>query len=118
MNPNIAVVEAYLKALKEGDLSQAPLAENIQREGPLVDSPVRGRANVERLIKPLFPVIKDLRVRRHVADGEWVATLYVITFVFVKLQIFELFWVKDGLIQEARAFFDPREMLEKMGTRD
>jgi hypothetical protein len=53
MTPNVAAATAFLKAMKDKDLSQAPLADNVSYEGPLSGEPIRGRDHVSRFLTRL-----------------------------------------------------------------
>jgi len=50
MTSNIAAASAFLKAIKDKDLSQAPLAESVSYNGPLSGEAIRGRNHVTRFL--------------------------------------------------------------------
>jgi limonene-1,2-epoxide hydrolase len=104
---NIEAVEGYLDALRSKDLSRAPLAVDIVFTDPLVGE-LSGEAAWRGFIEQMLPAIKDVRVRQHTCEGDYVTTLWEADTVWGIIPILELFRVEAGRIKEARAFFDPR----------
>jgi limonene-1,2-epoxide hydrolase len=104
---NIEAVERYLDALRSKDLSRAPLAPDILFTDPLVGE-LTGEEAWRGFINPMLPAFKDVRIKQHVVEGDYVATMWEADTIWGVIPIFELFLVKDGRIKEARAFFDPR----------
>jgi limonene-1,2-epoxide hydrolase len=103
----IEAVERYLDALRSRDLSRAPLADDIVFIDPL--TPERTGIEAWRaFIEPMLPAFKDVRVLRHVVEGDFVATMWEADTVWGVIPVFELFRVEDGRIKEARAYLDPR----------
>jgi limonene-1,2-epoxide hydrolase len=115
VTPNIAAATAFLAAMKNKDLSQAPLAENVSYESPLSGEPIRGRDHVIRFLNVYLPVIKDVQTVRHIADGDYVATVWQAETSFGPLSLIYLFRVETDKIAEIKGFYDPRGFLEKMG---
>ena len=104
---NIETVERYLDALRTKDLSRAPLAPDLFFTDPLVGE----RTGVEawqEFIGPILPALKDVRIKQHVTEGDHVTTLWEADTVWGVIPILELFRIENGLVKEARAFFDPR----------
>jgi limonene-1,2-epoxide hydrolase len=116
MTPNIAVAAAFLKAMKDKDLSQVPLAEKVSYAGPLTGETIRGRDHVTRFLRVFLPVLNDVRIVRHIADGDYVATVWQADTSFGQISLVYVFRVEIGNITEIQAFYDPRGFLEKMGT--
>jgi hypothetical protein len=56
VTPNVAAT-AFLDAVKDKDLSQAPLAESVSYQGPLSGEQIRGRAQISRLLAVYLRVI-------------------------------------------------------------
>jgi hypothetical protein len=69
MTPNVALTTAFLNAMKNKDLSQAPLAESVSYDGPLSGVPIRGRDHVCRFLGVYLPVINNVRLVRQIAEG-------------------------------------------------
>ncbi|HYL36055.1 MAG TPA: nuclear transport factor 2 family protein [Bryobacteraceae bacterium] len=106
----------FLNAMKIKDLSQAPLAESISYNGPLCGEPIRGRDLVTRFLSVFLPVLKDVRVIRHIADGDYVATIWQADTSFGEVSLVYVLRLEAGKIAEIQAFYDPRGFLERLGT--
>ena len=104
---NIRIVEDYLRALKESDLAGAHLADDVIFENPMVGKG-KGAESLRGFLSGFLPAIKDVRVRNHVAEGEWVATRWEADTVFGVIKIADFFRVREGEIVEAYGYFDPR----------
>ena len=104
---NIELVESYLAALREKDLTRAPVSDDVLFEDPLT-TPQRGVEAWKQFVGSMLPAIKDVRVKQHVAEGDYVATLWEADTLWGVIPIFELFRIVDGRITEAKAFLDPR----------
>jgi len=115
VTPNIAAATAFLKSMQAKDLSQAPLAENVSYESPLSGEPIRGRDHVIRFLNVYLPVINDVRTVRHIADGDYVATVWQADTSFGPLSLIYVFRIESGTIVDIQAFYDPRGFLERMG---
>jgi limonene-1,2-epoxide hydrolase len=107
---NPAVVEAYLSALRDKDFSKAPVADDIRFENPL-SGPGSGRADLDAFLAGFLPAINDIRIRRNVCEGEFVATHWDADSVFGIIQVLEMFRVENGKIKETVALFDPRPIV-------
>jgi hypothetical protein len=114
-NPNVKIVESYLNAIKTKDLSRAPVDAEISFEDPLTP-PRSGRQAWTEFVSSMLPVITDVRIKLHIADGEHVATLWDVVTIWGVIPVFEYFRVSDGLIKEAKAFFDPSPITKGMGA--
>lgn len=109
-NENIKAVEAYLKALGSRDLSLAPLADDMYFEDPVAGKH-RGAENFRAFLSGFLHSITEVRVVRHIAEGDYVATHFEVDGVFGVIPIIEIFKVEDGKITEAIGYFDPRPVL-------
>lgn len=114
-NSNIKVVESYLDALRTKDLSKAPVDDDVQFEDPLTPSR-SGRQAWTEFVSGVTPAIKDVRIKRHIVDGDHVATLWDAVTVWGTIPICEYFRISGGLIKEARAFFDPRPITNQVSS--
>jgi limonene-1,2-epoxide hydrolase len=106
-NPNIKVVESYLYAIRDKDLSKAPVASDVTHEDPLAPRS-SGAEAWQAYLSNLLPAVNDVQIKRHIADGEYVATFWEADTVWGLIPVFEYFHVVDGQIKDIRAFFDPR----------
>jgi len=115
VTPNVATATAFLSAMKNKDLSQAPLAENVCYQGPLSGEAIRGRDHVSRFLGVYLPVINDVLLLRQIAEGDYVATVWQAETSFGPISLVYVFRVDAGKIAEIQAFYDPRGFLERMG---
>jgi limonene-1,2-epoxide hydrolase len=104
---NVAAVEGYLDAIRSKDLSRAPIAPDIFFTDPLIGE-LTGEEACRGFLTQMLPAISGVTVRQHVADGDYVSTLWEADTVWGVIPILELFRVEGGRITEARAFLDPR----------
>ena len=107
---NIATVEKYLEALRSKDLSPAPFADDLRFSDSIAGDGV-GAEKLRAFLSGFLPGITSVRVIRHVAQGEYVATHWEVDGVFGIISILQLFTVKDGLITGSIANYDPRAVL-------
>lgn len=115
MTPNVVAAAAFLNAMKDKDLSKAPLAEDVSYQGPLSGEAIRGRNHVSRFLGVYLPVINDVRLVRQIADGDHVATVWQADTSFGLVSLVYVFRIAAGKIEEIQAFYDPRGFLERMG---
>jgi limonene-1,2-epoxide hydrolase len=109
---NIEAVERYLDAIRSKDLSRASIAPDIFFADPLVGE-LEGEEAWRGFLGQVLPAINGVRVKQHIAEGDFVSTLWEADTVWGVIPILELFRVEDGKVKEARAFLDPRPI--KMG---
>lgn len=107
---NIKVVESYLNALKQKDLSLARLADDLHFEDPMTGKS-SGADNLRAFLTGFLPAISDVRVHQHICEGDTVVTHWEVDGIFGIIPILEKFCIADGKITEAIAFFDPRPIL-------
>jgi hypothetical protein len=117
MSSNVAIVTQFIEAMKDKGLEQAPFAEHIFWASPFSGDTVRERKNVIRYLDPYSRIIEDVRVIRHVAEGDFIATWLVWSTAFGELSAMFLTQIENGLIAEINAFYDPRPFLENMASR-
>jgi len=107
----IRTVDAYLRALARKDISAAPLHRDVTFESPL--SPlIQGRDAVRQVFAGFFPAMKGINAKRHIANGEWGATLVEMETPFGTLPMVDWFHVVDGQIKSIRVYFDPRPIVD------
>jgi hypothetical protein len=115
VTPNVVAATAFVNAMKAKDLSQAPLAEDVFYESPLSGEPVQGRDRVIRFLGVYLPVINDLRIKRNIAEGDYVVSILEVETSFGLLSLVYVLCLEAGQIAEIQAFYDPRAFLERMG---
>lgn len=106
---NVKAVEAYLNALKQSDLTLAPLADDIIFENPMVGKG-KGAEKLAAFLSGFLPAIKDVKIIRHVCEGDAVATQWEADTVFGIIRVADFFVVRNGKIVEAYGYFDPRPL--------
>ena len=122
----IRAIEAFLDGLVKSKSDIMPFDRDIVLISPLdPEHPKKGKEQAIEFLKtrvfPRIPV-RGANIERHVVEGEYAATLWEATFKDARgsdvvVRIFDFFRVTDGLIREARFFFDPKplkEILESM----
>jgi hypothetical protein len=103
----IEAVEACPNAMKQKDLSLAPLAERIAFEDP-ISGKNTGAENFRAFLSGFLPAIDDVRIHGRVCEDDFVVTHWEVDGVFGIIPILEKFRVRDGKLVEALGFFDPR----------
>jgi SnoaL-like domain len=93
--------------LKNKDLSQVPFAPDVTFEGPL-SAKISGVDAVQEFLTGMFPVIRDIRIKRHIAEGEFVATEFDFDTTFGVIPVFDCFRVSNGQLKQIRPYYDPR----------
>jgi hypothetical protein len=105
---NIAVVESYLNGLAGKDLSSVPFAPGITFEGPLMPK-LAGRETIVAFLTSIFPFIKGIEIKQHLADGDYVATVFDMETVIGVDHVMDLCHVVGGELKEVRAFYYPSQ---------
>jgi hypothetical protein len=106
----VTVVERYFEGLRTKDLSRVPFATDVSFESPL--SPRMTGQDVAAFLAGVFPIVKDVRVKQHIVEGEYVATLFDFETIYGTIPAFDCFRVVDGQIAQIRPYFDPRPITE------
>jgi limonene-1,2-epoxide hydrolase len=106
-NANIEVVEGYIHGLRDSDLSKIPFAKDVVFEEPLTPTLV-GEDAVRAYLPNVLPLIKDARIKRHISQGEYVATIWEAETPMGVIPVCECFRIVNGQIKEISAYFDPR----------
>jgi hypothetical protein len=111
-NRNVEAAESYINGLKLKDLSSLPLAPDVVFEGPLSPDKLHGAKSVIEFLSGILPIIKDVRIRQTIADGEHVCVLWELetSTPAAIIPICEYFRVSDSLIREVRPYYDPRPL--------
>lgn len=106
-NSNIEIVECYIHGLRDKDLSKIPFAPDVVFEEPLTPTLVGAEA-VLAYLPNVFPIIKDVHIKKHISDGEYVATIWEAETPMGMIPLCECFRIVDGQIKQISAYFDPR----------
>ena len=103
---NIAVVESYLNGLSRKDLSSVPFAQGVTFAGPLIPK-LSGRETIVGFLNSILPLIKGIKIRQHIVDGDYVATVFDMETVNGVDHVVDLCLVVGGELTEIRAFYYP-----------
>lgn len=103
---NVAVVESYLKSLLTKDLADAIFATDITFEGPLMPK-LSGRETILAFLRRILPLIRDIKIKQHITDGDYVATVFDMETVNGVDHVVDVCRVIDGELKEIRAFYYP-----------
>jgi len=106
---SIAVVEAYLKGLMNKDLSNVSFAAEMTFEGPRVPK-LTGRQNVIAFLTGILPAIKDIRIKQHIVEGEYVASVFDMETIYGTDSVFDLLHVVNGQLNAIQSFFYPQSL--------
>jgi hypothetical protein len=113
-NATVKAAEDYIiEGLKNKNLSKVPLDENVVFQGPLQEKPLHGVAALREYLSPIFPMIKDCRIKKHVANGDEVCTMWDLetTEPNAVIPILEYFRLSGGRLVEIRPHYDPRPLV-------
>jgi len=103
----VAIVESYLGGLAGGDISKVPFAANITFEGPRVGKLI-GRDAVVGFLTSILPAVKGIKIKQHIVEGEFVATVFEMETMFGVDQVFDRVQVCDGELKEIHSFYYPQ----------
>ena len=112
----IAVVESYINGLGRRDFEGVPFAESVSYESPLTPRMV-GRDAIE-FLEGIFPIIRGTRVKQHIVEGEYVASVFDLEVTTGTVAVFDKFRVADGKLQEICPFYDPAILNEAVEQMD
>src|ERR1700685_1563807 len=104
----VAVVEAHLQGLVGKDISKVPFASDITFEGPRVP-PLAGREVVVGFLK-ILPAIKDIQIKQHIVEGDYVATVFDMETTEGIDRVFDRIRLLDGEVKEIHSFYYPRPL--------
>lgn len=112
----IQVVEAYLNGLGNKDLSRVPFAPDFTYESPLLPALVGqprlvGQEAID-FLSGLFPVILEVRVKQHIVEGEYCASLFDLHTIHGIIPVLDRFHILDGQLKLANPFYDPSPILK------
>lgn len=103
----IEIAENYFRALNAKDLSRVSFAPDVVFECPITPR-LAGVAAVLEFLEGVFSVIKEVRVERCLADGEYVAARFELDTVYGLIPASDRIRIVGGQIKELRSFYDPR----------
>jgi hypothetical protein len=111
----VAAVEAYLDCFATKDLSRVPLAEDVTVEGPNMPK-LSGRPTVLGFLGHILPMVKGVRVRQHIIEGDHVATVFDMETVHGVDRVCDWIHVVEGRIHAIRIFYYPERTTASVET--
>lgn len=107
---NIKIVEKFLDSLRRNELSQEFVAEDVRFREPMMGEG-QGADALTAIVSGFYPAMHGLRVKQHIAEGEYVVTHWEVYGIFGTIPVLEKFRIRDGKIVEFEAFYDPRPIV-------
>lgn len=107
----IATVEAYLDYFATKDLSKVSFAEDATFEGPRMPK-LTGRQTIIGFLTSILPMVKGIRLKQHIVEGDYVATLFDMETVNGVDHVFDWIHIIDGEIKGIHAFYYPQQAPE------
>jgi hypothetical protein len=100
----VAVVDAYLDCFVTKDLSKVRFADDITLEGPRMPKLV-GKQNVIGFLMTILPMIKGIRLKQHIVEGDYVATVFDMETINGVDHVFDRIHVVNEEIKGIHAFY-------------
>jgi hypothetical protein len=107
----IATVEAYLDCFTSKDLSKVCFAEDVTFEGPRTPK-LTGRQVIQGFLTSILPMVKDIELKQHIVEGDYVATLFDMETVNGVDHVFDRIHIVGGEIKGIHAFYYPQQAPE------
>jgi hypothetical protein len=104
----VAVVEAYLDCFTTKELSQVSFAEDVTFEGPRMPK-LTGRQTILGFLTNILPMIKGIRLKQHIVEGDYVATVFDMETVNGINHVVDRIHIVDGEIKGIHTFYYPRQ---------
>ena len=102
----VALVEAYLDCFATKDLSKVSFAEDVTFEGPRMPK-LTGRAAILGFLTQILPLVKGIRLKQHIVEGDYVATIFDMETVDGVDHVVDRIHILDGQIEAIHAFYYP-----------
>src|SRR5262245_38612495 len=100
----IQLVQNYVESLLHKDLSVIAFADDVTFEGPRMPK-LSGRQNVLGFLqKIVLPAVRSIRVKLHIVEGDYVATVFDMETNAGVDHVCDLIQVLDGRIKGIQAF--------------
>jgi hypothetical protein len=110
------VVNRFIQAFNSNDANVVPLADDVVYSGPLMPDPLRGDQAVRQHILEVAPFVARLQLKWLITEADSAAAVLGFEGVNgVVVEGAEFFRIRDGLICEARVYFDTRPLIRGRG---
>jgi len=104
----VAVVDAYLNCFLTKDPSKVRFADDVTFEDPRMPKLV-GKQNVIGFLKTILPMIKGIRLKQHIVEGDYVATVFDMETINGVDHVFDRSQVVDEEIKGIQVFYYPQQ---------
>ena len=104
----VAIVDAYLDCFLTKDFSKVRFADDITFEGPRKPKLV-GKQNVIGFLTTILPMIKGIRLKQHIVEGDYVATVFDMETTNGVDHVLDLIQVVDEEIKGIQVFYYPQQ---------
>jgi hypothetical protein len=98
-----------LNCFRTKDLPEVPLAEDATFEGPLVPK-LSGRQTIKEFLASILPMIRGIRVKQHIVEGDYVATVFDMETVNGVDHVFDRIHIIDVKIKGILTFYYPKQV--------
>lgn len=108
-----AIIDQFFEALNSNDVSNVPLAYDVELASSLQPEPLTGEASVRQHLQETAPFMQNIHSTRIIIENGAVASL--IEFDVVNGTHFEsayFFDIEAGKIKQIRAIFDTKELFQ------
>ena len=102
----VSAVEAYLKGLGGRDFNNVPFAADVCYQSPLSQR-IDGREAVVSFLSSLFPIIEGVRIRQHIVEAPYCATVFDFDTTYGTIAVFDCFMVENGEVKQIAPYYDP-----------
>ena len=107
----VAAVEAYLDCFATKDLSKVSFAQDVTFEGPGMPK-LRGRPSLLGFLTHILPMVKGIRLKQHIVEGDHVATVFDMETVNGVDHVCDWIHIVDGQIKSIHAFYYSEQTAE------
>lgn len=101
---NIIAVEAYLDCFTNKDPFYVPFAEDVTFEGPRMPT-LTGKRTRLAFLTHILPMVKDIQLKQHIAEGDYVATIFDMETIDGVDHVCDQIHIVDGKIKAIHAFY-------------
>jgi hypothetical protein len=107
----IAVVEEYLNCFSTKDTSRIPFTEDVTFEGPRMPR-LAGRQMILGFLASILPMVKNIELKQHIVEGDYVATLFDMETTEGVDHVFDRIHISNGKIKGIHAFYYPHQVFD------
>jgi uncharacterized protein DUF4904 len=118
----VRVVESYINALGNKDLSGVPFAADFTFISPLlpgmVGKPQLTGEAAKEFLRGMFPLLKGVSIHHHIVEGEYCASLFDLDTIHGLIPVLDRFRVVNGQLKVANPFYDPTPILSAAAPKE